>query len=214
MRVKQNPNLAVLEMLDKAEVMALQKAEEIIQKILPDIQNKAIEEIKSTVSEYIASKNLIEEFKGKSGVDGHTPTDAELRAIIKPLIPKLPKVQDGHTPTNQELLRLIRPLIPKVEHGETPTDERLLSLIKPLIPTVKDGSPDTAEVVVSKINTLEEAIEQSTIKGFRTLVAQLRAAIRENNSKGGKKQGVGTSITVSTNAPLRPYIHQLWLDIS
>jgi hypothetical protein len=67
---------------------------------------------------------------------------------------RLAQIRDGHTPTNQELLALIRPLIPKVKDGETPTDQRLRSLIVPLIPTVKDGEDGKdadEEAIKSKI---------------------------------------------------------------
>lgn len=65
--------------------------------------------------------------KGDAGVDGHTPTPDELRALITPLIPApVPGARgergepgergeagaDGHTPSGDELRALIEPLIP------------------------------------------------------------------------------------------------------
>ncbi len=94
------------------------------------------------------------------GDPGHTPTDEELLALIKPLIPEVKNGengQDGHTPTYDELLALIRPLIPKVENGETPSDEKLLSLIATLIPPhVLD--PEGPEVTLDNIKEIKDEI--------------------------------------------------------
>jgi hypothetical protein len=91
----------------------------------------------------------------EDGKPGHTPTDTELLAIIKPLIPKLRQPEDGHTPTKEEILALIKPLIPEVKNGETPSDERLIALINPLIPEIKI---DEAGIVKKVVKTLEPMI--------------------------------------------------------
>ena len=107
--------------------------------------------------------------KGIDYEDGHTPTDEELLALIKPLIPIIRQPEDGHTPTRDELLSLIKPLIPKVKDGETPSDERLISLMKRLMPEIPEFTPDTAEQIANKLNTLTEKIESSAIKGLPTI---------------------------------------------
>lgn len=88
--------------------------------------------------------------KGDKGDEGHTPTDAELLALIKPLIPKPLK------PSNDEILALIRPLIPVVKDGEPPSEEHLLSLIKPLIAQIPIPSPyrPTQEELLALIRPL------------------------------------------------------------
>lgn len=91
--------------------------------------------------------------KGEDGEDGHTPTNEELLALIKPLIPQ---IKDGATPTKQELLALIRPLIPVVENGTSPTDEELLGLIIPLIPQLPDMKPFIGEISA----TIEQNLPQ------------------------------------------------------
>lgn len=88
----------------------------------------------ATISETI-SQIKIQKVIELKGDDGHTPTEAELLLIIKPLIPE---VTDGHTPTDEELLTLIKPLIPKIKDGATPSKDELLDLIKPLIPKIDD----------------------------------------------------------------------------
>lgn len=125
--------------------------------------------------------------QGKPGLDGHTPTDDELLAIIRPLIPKpIPGEpgKDGVTPSERELLSLIRPLIPKVKDGKTPTKTELVALIKPLIPDPlqgtpgKDGSPDTGEEIIKKINTdkNEGVIRKEKVEGLADIEDVARTA--------------------------------------
>jgi hypothetical protein len=47
----------------------------------------------------------------------------------------------------------------------------------------KDGSPDTPIQIVDKINTLEEVIEQKTIKGLSNIISNLQRAIKEKTVK-------------------------------
>ena len=92
-----------------------------------------------TTEEYREAKEKLEELqtiifkgdKGETGQDAHTPTNEELIALIKPLIPS---PVAGHTPTKEEILALVKPLIPQVKDGQAPSDERLIDLIKPLLP--------------------------------------------------------------------------------
>ena len=101
---------------DKIEAERLAKQEE------DEIEHNAI-------LEKIA---LIEGKQGPQGESGHTPTDSELIALIRPLIPApIP----GKTPTIYELIALIREVMPKVKDGETPSDERLTELIQKLMPS-------------------------------------------------------------------------------
>lgn len=87
---------------------------------------------------------------------------------------KLATLQDGHTPTSAELLAIIRPLIPapiKGDDGYSPTEDELLTLITPLIPPALQGSPDTAEQIIEKINGLPtdddvDKIDASHIKNL------------------------------------------------
>ena len=93
---------------------------------------------------------------GENGLDGITPTDAELIELIRPLIPE---VSDGHTPTNEELRALIKPLIPKVKDGKSPTKAQLLKLIQPLIPKVRDGHTPTKKELLDLIKPLIPNVE-------------------------------------------------------
>jgi hypothetical protein len=70
---------------------------------------------------------------GPSGTPGLTPTDDQLRALIRQVITENPP-QNGHTPTTEELLAIIKPLIPA-----PPSDQHLTDLIKPLIPPPVTG---------------------------------------------------------------------------
>lgn len=97
----------------------------------------------------------VAEMKGDPGNDGHTPTDEELVALIKPLIPE---PISGKTPTHEELLALIKPLIPKVKDGETPSDERLIALIKPLLPDVIGPVDAATGFLVGEIEKVRKEI--------------------------------------------------------
>lgn len=157
------------------------------------------------------------------GDKGDTPTDSQLLALIKPLIP--PRAVDGKTPKKEELLALIRPLIPIVEDGETPTDERLLALITPLIPQVKDGSSDTGDQIIDKINGSEEQIDRERVKGLDDELKRIGKNRPTSLFGGGMSQpladghyvkyhGGASNLTVSATAPPNPELYDLWIDIS
>jgi hypothetical protein len=162
----------------------------------------------------------INKISGVKGDKGDTPTDEQLIALIKPLIPEpiVPENgndgEDGETPTEEELLALIRPLIPQVKDGITPSDERLLSLIRPLIPIVKDGingkdgidgidgdngSPDTPKEIVTKLSSLKnnERLDASAIKNIPTQTIIERPIFGGFRGGGSVKEvSSGTNITV------------------
>ncbi len=142
-----------------------------------------LEELKDNVQTEILQS--INEIRGKTykGDKGDPPKDEELLTLIRPLIPPLiPSPLKGDSPTDRELLKLIKPLIPRVKDGHTPTKEELLKIIKPLIPLpIKgdSGSPDTPEQIAKKVNTLEEKIEQKTIKGLANIIRNLQLSIQD-----------------------------------
>jgi len=118
-------------------------------------ENQLFQAVKNGFEAVARTIESIDIRQPEDGKPGHTPTDAELLAIIKPLIPKLRQPEDGKTPTKEEILALIKPLIPVVKNGETPSDERLVALIKPLIPEIKI---DEAGIVKKVVKTLEPMI--------------------------------------------------------
>lgn len=82
--------------------------------------------------------------KGEKGDIGRPPTDEELTAIIKPLIPAPVPGKDGHTPTVRELMSIVRPLIPAPVKGQDGKDavvdyEKIVKEAIKLIPKPKDG---------------------------------------------------------------------------
>lgn len=160
-RTSTNANAILIELFNglKKQIDSLQQQ---ISKELPE--DKKIENI--------AMKLAVRLIDIQKGDDGKTPTEEELVALIKPLIPT---VEDGKTPTNEELLALIRPLILQIKDGATPTKEELIALITPLIPPAvpgKDGSPDSPEQVRDKLETLqgEERLDASAIKNLPELI--------------------------------------------
>jgi len=143
--------------IERQKFQMTQKGLDTIGKNLEKIASKKEKDIQKVE---IQGASIIT-IKGDKGDDGHTPTDTELLAIIKPLIPVLRQPEDGHTPTDEELLSLIKPLIPIVKDGETPSDDRLLSLIKPLIPEEVDTQKIVDEVKKLSIKELKDLIPES-----------------------------------------------------
>lgn len=133
--------------------------------------------------------------KGDPGLDAHTPTDKELLALIRPLIPPPIKGDkgepgndgnDGHTPTAQEILAFIKPLIPKVRNGQdghTPTKAELVALIKSVMPVPKDGSPDTPQEIKQKLIELPIREPWFDARHIKNLPTELRR--RGGIVKGG-----------------------------
>lgn len=180
------------------------------------IKKGKLPEILYSIIEKIAKK------PGVKGDKGDTPTDEELIALIKPLIPEPIKGEDGldgidgETPTEEELLDLIKPLIPQVKDGETPSDERLLSLIRPLIPIVKNGvdgkdgkdgidgdngSPDTPKEIVNKLSTLKgnDRLDASAIKNI-PVTKQIQPMYSMFGGRGSVKEvTAGSNIIVQKN---------------
>ena len=69
----------------------------------------------------------------------------------------------------------------------------------------KDGSPDTPEQIVDKINTLEERIEQKTIKGLLSQLKTLRRNMAEKAGGGGGDSIRFEDLTSSTNGSLKVF---------
>lgn len=111
------------------------------------------------------------------------------------------KGDDGHTPTKAELVALIKPLIPKPKEGKTPSDAKLLSLIKPLIPEATPGapgSPDTPEQVAAKIRKAGLSIKD--ISGLSEALRNIASSYRKGGSKGGGGMGAVQHETVAVSS--------------
>lgn len=196
-----SPALPIADAIEEL-TLAMNKATEILQQLAqkeapepPAVQKVAIDGI-SVIT--------------MKGNDGHTPTDKELLALIKPLIPQ---VRDGKNPTKEELLALIRPLIPIVKNGETPSDERLLKLITPLIP--KPGKDADETLIVEKIEKDLPKLGMSIRDGLELLpegeklnqsaIEGLVETLKELANKAAKtvSGGVARGIQLYTNGTKR-----------
>lgn len=133
-------NNADLFLLDKIHALETQLVEIKKELTKNPPEDAKIEKVALRLATKIAS--------AEKGADGKTPTEDELLALIRPLIPQ---VIDGHTPTNTELLDLIKPLIPKIKDGNTPSDEHLLSLIQPLIPILQNGKDADEQKIITQV---------------------------------------------------------------
>lgn len=158
-----------LDEVKSASLVTNQKLDKIAKK--PDVQKVQIEGI-SLVT-----------IKGDPGKNAKPPTDGELLALIRPLIPKPVKGEKGNSPTAEELLVLIRPLIPaKAKDGHTPTETELLAIIQPLIPAPLEGakgdpginapvlSPDET---VGKINSAKILIDAERVRGLVNAIREI-----------------------------------------
>lgn len=90
--------------------------------------------------------------------------------IADEILKKLPKPKDGATPTEDELLALIRPLIPKVENGKDADEERIVKAVLKRLPKPKTETPNE---VVEKINKASKKIEIERIKGLKGIVGKI-----------------------------------------
>jgi len=139
----------MMEMENKMEDEMKKRDEKIDNKI--EKINDKLDRQPNDEAERIAMKLAIKIADVQKGDKGDSPTDEELLALIKPLIPKPIKGKDGKTPTAEEILEIIRPLIPEVKDGATPTEEELKNLIKKVIP-----EEETPEETRDKLQTLKE----------------------------------------------------------
>jgi len=112
-------------------------------------------------------------------IQGHTPTDEELLALITPLIPDVRDGRDGktgapgHTPTQTELLALIRPLIPKLPEIKVPTAEEIALKVKvpdenKIVDRIEDDLPKLGEPIRDGLEMLEgdDRLDKTAIKGL------------------------------------------------
>src|SRR3990167_107714 len=210
-RINKSPSFLERPRIDKSSLDVHQVIAEFVkQEMIKMFEPVTAEVIKSLNVERI--KKSVTPVKGKDYVDGETPTDNELRSLIRPLIPE---VKDGETPTKEELLKLIRPLIPKVKDGETPSEARLSRIIKSLIPEPikgKDGSSDTAKQVVDKTNEVGGVLIKSVENLSEELANLKKRPIQTQIKSGGKGNpqheqfdgnGVTTSFTLGYNVAAR-----------
>lgn len=112
---------------------------------------------------------------GADGIDGHTPTDEELTAIIEPLIPEpLPAIM----PTKKELVALIKPLIPAPIKGEDGQNGK--DAILPTIPI---------EDIIKEVERRIKIVQPTVSKGNKSY-----------KHGGGDIVLAGSNITIVTNS--------------
>lgn len=159
--------------------------EEEIKKELKETKNEAKIEISEAIKELINKT-----YKGdkgdkpiagidypipRNGEDGEDGKSVDENKIVLDVLKKISKPEDGKDADEDKIIREILDKIPKPEDG-------------------KDGSPDTPEQIADKINTLEEKIEQKTIKGLAIMFRNLQNSIREAGRKTIQGGGMGNVI--------------------
>jgi len=144
----------------------MNKQQKILQAVkdkkIVDMNSLAVFQILEDVQDEVAKMETAKaEIQSKidTAIQEITPTESELLALIKPLIPE---VKDGKTPTQEELLALIRPLIPKVKDGISPTVDYNF-IVEQVRSQVRDGIDasveDTAQKVLETIVIPDESNE-------------------------------------------------------
>jgi len=143
------------------------------------------EEIEEMV-EAVYSKLVVPEYL--KGEDGKTPTEQELIALIKPLIPPQQTLQ---TLSKEDVTKIVRSLIPKVDYDLIA--EKAASKIKPIV-VEKDGEDeDLAEEFLALLNEGKIALTTKHISG---LEEQFRILANQIGRKGGGGGGGGSTVKV------------------
>ena len=143
--------LAIMQKGPAAIVEHLIEIEEQFEQETERLEKKFDEKVAELKTSIPGLEEILKRIKGDAG---HTPTNDELLALIKPLIPV---VKNGETPSSEALLTLIRPLIPSEV-----SNERLTALIKPLIPVIKaeEIAQEVTAMVIDEISPLIPKIEE------------------------------------------------------
>lgn len=149
---KGNPQ-AIMVVLDEIK----REAKEALRSTLSEAEPSVLKELDTRVNQvfnrlYMEADKMFKEqeqtFLSK--------LDTMLRAEVAKIEP--PKGDKGDSPTNAELLALIRPLIPRVRDGHTPTTDKLRAVMKPLVDTaIANAQPDERQKAEQE-KRLEEKI--------------------------------------------------------
>ena len=163
--------------------------EQMVQKMLDELKPALIKEVKDSILQEIYHLRTTV----KKGDDGKTPTKEDLLTLIYPLIPKIKNGNDGKTPTKEELTALMRPLIPKIKNGKDADEQKIVQnvLTQIKMPEQKEIILDTPQQMADKINTLDEKIEQHTIKGLAIFMQSIQSAVRETRQQKTTQRGGG-----------------------
>lgn len=218
-KMHENMQSEMTEMMSMAKEMKVrgdgdfEMANTMAKNILKDIKGQDGEDADpvDVAQELLSMPEFIELTKARDGEPGHTPTETELVALIKPLIPSPIPGKDSNP---REVARIMyeSPTFLKMikgDKGDKPTKEELMDLIKLLMPKIKEVNLDE---MISKINTKEEVIEQKVIKGLVDDLKNIRKSIREKRKGGGGGGSAGnwvhevfattaatTSVTLTSN---------------
>lgn len=143
------------------------------------------EEIEEIV-ETVYSKIVIPEVK--DGNDGKTPTEDELIALIKPLIPPQQTLQSL---SKDDVSKIVKSLIPKVDYDLIA--EKAASKVKPIIVEKEEEDEDLAEEFLALLNEGKIALTTKHISG---LEEQFRILANQIGRKGGGGGGGGSTVKV------------------
>lgn len=186
-----NPGLAILScfQLMSDEIMALlsqnmtniqeaqgKKHDEILLKI--EAISSAVEEMKSAIAvidvREIDEDRIIKEISSSIQIptarDGHTPTQEELLALIKSVLPKKEEV------SVLKIQQMIQAAMPKKSEPAKPlSEDELTALVEPIVKKIQDENDKQDSDLVDKIKNIEAQI--------KTIINLPRTA---KNKKGGK----------------------------
>lgn len=156
---------------------------------LSDDKSEAIELIRQDIKEGIAKLHktklageyaqFLNKLRFVKGDKGDMPSNEEMVAVFKPLIPEMSKGESGKNgkdgrdgidakpPTKKELKELIKPLIPEPKKGKDGSNGRD-GLDGRDGKDGKDGSPDKPKDIVAKLESLsgDKRLDASAIKNL------------------------------------------------
>lgn len=115
--------------------------------------------------------SLLQGEKGKDGVDGHTPTEEEIKAIIEPLIPQPIAGRDGVDGKDADETKIIREVvakIPKPKDGQNADEEKIVKqVLDRMSKEDKDAPIHTVIKTVIKHITNLKPKEKISLRAFK-----------------------------------------------
>ena len=210
-QAEKNPGIGMIALLDLLE----KEQDAKVAKQISSIKREISDEMKVIIDKrFPALEKVIQELNGEDGDDAD-PTEVARALLEMPEFIKMTKANDGHTPTEAELTRLVKPmigpLIPPPKKGDPgapgkdakPQDVAKTLLSNPgFISMVKgdkgdpggDGGPDKPIEIAAKLNTLEEKVDMKVIRGLATWMEKIKLSLRERKKGGGSGGGGGMGI--------------------
>lgn len=169
-------------------------------------------------------ENALEHFKavkqGDKGDAGDTPTNAQLLALIRPLIPE---VKDGETPTREEVAALVREYVVQPlpgKDGVSPSaddvakklvaskkllrylDKQIKSQVQTKEAQVELNKEDIVEEIIAELDKRDAVMNTKKIEGRFAEIRNQIAKSAPYNPPPGSKRGGGDTVVAGTGVTI------------